>query len=142
MRKILFLLISVLVFHSCTLEDDIDEMFVGKTWYMTGAKFNGTEINSDVKNFYTYGREGYKLTFQSSTFIGEFSTGDKFSGKWNVDPKARTMYFIISEKPAKFTSFDHSIFAVLKDVKYYKGDSHTLELHSDKDNLIRFNHER
>ena len=47
-------IISILAFFtSCSNEDNIEEIFIGRTWYMNGATVNGLKLNSDIKNFYT-----------------------------------------------------------------------------------------
>ena len=54
-RKLIIapLLLSLLTLFSCNKEDDIETIFVGRTWYMNGATINGLKLNSDIKNFYT-----------------------------------------------------------------------------------------
>lgn len=145
MRKNIFILISLLTFlfiNSCTLQDDIDKMFVGRTWYMIGGRLNGTDLNSEVKGFYVNGSEGYKIAFQATTFTGELKKGIAFSGTWNVNSNTRAISLRIKEEPSTSELFDRNVYTVLKEVKYYEGDASYIILYADKENFIRLNHER
>ena len=74
MNKIItFLSTLIIVFASslfmtgCDNEDDIDELFIGKTWKITGATFNGVSINGDdIKELYAIPNT-YKISFSSKS---------------------------------------------------------------------------
>lgn len=127
---------------SCDTSDDIDLIFIGKTWYMMGGKLNGTELNSEVSNFYEQGSSGYQLSFQSDAFVGELTPGKKFSGTWKADGKTRDLSLKIKNEASLSSTFDHNIYAVLKDIKYYSGDSKVMTIYADKNNYLRLNFER
>ena len=52
-KNIFYIYFSLLALTACSNEDDIEEIFIGRTWYMNGATINGMKLNSDIKNFYT-----------------------------------------------------------------------------------------
>jgi len=131
-----------MLMSACVPEDDLDEIFVGKTWYMTGGRLNSQDLNKEVKGFYTYGTSAYYINFQSGSFTGTLTSGANFSGSWRAIAKSRTITFSFNGNTNTSLPFDHNVFAVLKNVQYYKGDSNYLELYADKDNYIRLSNER
>lgn len=141
--NILFILaVALFTFSSCLREDDINEIFVGKTWYMVGGELNGQALNTEVKSFYQEGAQAYNITFQANTFTGTLSSGSTFSGHWNVDAKSRRLSLIINKAANTSLTFDHNIYAVVKNINYYEGDSNVLILYQDRENFIRLNNER
>ena len=146
MRKafnILSLLLLVLTFSSCSLEDDLDEIFYGQTWYMNGATINGMKLNSDVKNFYTdTGTNAYYVSFSSNTFQGTLSAGVTFSGTWTADGKKHTIALTVTQKPNADTAFDKQIYNILSAVTSYESGAEFLLLKEDGDNQIFFGSSR
>jgi len=136
------LLISLVLFSSCSREDDIEEIFVGKTWYMVGGELNGQALNTEVKSFYDSGKTCYLINFQANTFTGTLSSGTTFSGRWNVNAKTRALSLTISNDANPSIPFDRNIYSVLKKISYYEGDSNILILYQDRENFIRLNNER
>ncbi|MDE5999961.1 MAG: hypothetical protein K2H04_07855, partial [Bacteroidaceae bacterium] len=68
--------LALLTCTACENEDDINEIFVGKTWYMNGGTIGGKKLNSDIRNFYTdSGTNAYYITFSSQTFKGMLTNG-------------------------------------------------------------------
>lgn len=146
MKKAIYIVLYLtldLLAVSCSLEDDINEIFVSKTWYMTGGRLNSQDLNKDVKNFYSdAGRNAYNIHFVEGKFTGTLSTGLNFEGRWNVNPKTQDLSLVFTKEPNVSETFDHNIYSVLKNIKYYEGDSNYLILYSDKNNFIRLNNER
>lgn len=143
MKKFLHLFIILalaLSVASCERKDDIDEIFVGKTWYMMSGTYNAQAL--DTKGFFTYATEGFQLNFQASNFSGVLSPGVSFSGTWSADGKNRNLSLRISQGASAGSTFDHNVYAVLKDINYYEGDSNYLILYKDKVNFIRFSTNR
>lgn len=136
--NILLLLIVTLTLTTCNREDDLDEIFVGKTWYMNGGKFNGKAMNTDVKNFYNQ-KNTYYITFKTeSTFQGMLNSGATFSGKWSADGKKHNIYMQFDSKPQISSDFDQQIYNVLKAVTSYDSGATFIFLKQDKDNMVMF----
>lgn len=128
---------------SCSQEDDLTEIFVGKTWYMLGGELNGSALNgANVSQFYNSGSSAYTIAFQTTTFTGTLSGGSTFSGTWTANGKTHSLSLNIKQSPSNLSTFDHDVFAVIKNLKYYEGDSQVLNLHEDKENFIRLNYTR
>lgn len=146
MKKYLHLFILLacaFLTSSCNLEDDINELFINKTWYITGGRLNSQDLNTEVKNFYTDAGKGiYNILFQENTFVGTMANGHTFSGKWSVNPKTRDLSLNITSEPAVDSPFERNVYVVLKGTKYYEGDSNYLILYTDKNNYIRLSNER
>lgn len=52
-KFILYLTLTLLAVASCKNEDDVEEIFTGKTWYMNGLVINGITSSEETKKFYT-----------------------------------------------------------------------------------------
>lgn len=147
-RNGIALLCSVLMivaglFSSCNDEDDIDEIFVGKTWYMNGATVNGLRLNSEVKNFYTEAGAGaYFITFSNGTFNGMMSAGDPFSGTWEANGKKQTITLKIKNSPNVSTTFDRQIFSIITKSSSYSSGADFIKLKQDKQNEVVFGNSR
>lgn len=141
--NIFSLLILTLTFASCSLEDDLDEIFYGKTWYMNGAVINGMKLNADIKNFYTdAGTNAYYITFSPGTFQGVLSSGATFSGTWTADGKKHHISLKVTNKPETDKSFDKQLFNILSSITSYENGAEFLQLKEDKDNIIFFGNTR
>lgn len=131
------------LFSSCNDEDDIEEIFIGKTWYMNGANVNGLRLNSEVKNFYTEANEGaYYITFSNGTFNGMMSAGDPFSGTWKADGKKQTITLEVKNAPNVSSTFDRQIFSIVKSSTSYSSGSDFMKLKADKQNEVFFGSSR
>ena len=139
---ILLLAATTLATVSCNREDDLDEIFVGKTWYMVGGCLNGQPLNTEVKNFYNYGESAYLLNFQSGTFSGTLSTGVQFSGTWRAVAKSRTITLTLTNGANCTIPFDRNVYTVIKGITYYKGDNQVLLIHADENNYLRLSNSR
>ena len=127
----------LLTLTACSREDDIEEIFTGKTWYMSGAKINGLELNSEVSNFYTNAGEGaYYITFSSSTFNGELSDGNTFAGTWSADGKHQTVSLRFTTLPNSDTTFDQQLRSILTSIRSYSSGAYFLQLKQDGSNII------
>ena len=141
MHKKLFPLLSLaltlLTLTACSREDDIEEIFTGKTWYMNGAIINGMRLNSDVTNFYTDAGEGaYYITFSGSTFNGELSDGNVFSGTWSANGKNQTITLQFTTSPNADTVFDQQLRSVLTSISNYSSGADFLQLKKDGHNVL------
>lgn len=142
MRKIqliLYLTTALLALTACSQEDDIDEIFVGKTWYMNGIVINGTTSSEETQNFYK-GTDAncYFITFSSDTFQGRLSSGVNFSGTWEADGKHQTIMLHLQQKPNPEFLFDKQLLNILASVKSYKSGAEFLHLNDNNQNTIRF----
>lgn len=139
-RKLIIapLLLSLLTLFSCNKEDDIETIFVGRTWYMNGATINGLKLNSDIKNFYTEaGDAAYYITFSQTTFRGALSRDVTFSGTWQADGKRQTITLNFTQNPSADSTFDKDLYHILSDITSYESGADFLTLKKDNSNLIR-----
>ncbi|MBQ6964495.1 MAG: DUF4847 family protein [Bacteroidaceae bacterium] len=129
----------LLTFTSCTREDDLNEIFIGKTWYMNGGIINGMKLNSEVKNFYTDGSQSaYYITFSQGTYHGALSSGFTFSGTWSADGKKHTINLYPSNNTSPEVTFDKQIYNILTSTTSYESGAEFLRLKKDGDNQIFF----
>ncbi len=142
MRKlqlILYMVTTLLALTACNKEDDIDEIFVGRTWYMNGIVINGTTSSEDTKNFYKEtGTNSYFITFSSNTFQGKLSSGVTFSGTWKADGKHQTITLNLQQKPNTDSLFDKQLINILSNVTTYISGADFMNLNDNNQNTIRF----
>lgn len=124
---------------SCSNEDDVDDIFVGRTWYITGATINGTSIDGDeLKELYA-NPDTYYLNFAVQTFSGRLVAGSTLSGSWTADGKNHTITLQVSQASNTDASVvSRNIYNVLRNAKTYSGDTHYIILYADKQNYVRF----
>ncbi|MCH5175559.1 MAG: DUF4847 family protein [Prevotellaceae bacterium] len=135
--KVSLVLSILLSFTSCTMEDDIEEIFVGKIWYMDGATINGMRLNSEIKNFYTeVGENAYYISFSTDTFQGVLSSGVTFAGKWSADGKKQTVQFEITTTPNTTSTFDKQIYNIISAPSSYSSGADFLHLSKDDNNML------
>lgn len=125
----------------CTTGDDIEEIFVGHTWYMTGAKINGQKLNTDVKIFYQV-KNTYFLSFANNNVECVLSASNNIRGTWLANGNRHEISLNLSQKLPSENNFDRSLYNILCQVKTYKGDSNVVTLYADKDNTITFSSQR
>ena len=142
MRKlqlILYMVTTLLALTACNKEDDIDEIFVGRTWYMNGIVINGVTSSEDTKNFYKEtGINSYFITFSSNTFQGKLSSGVSFSGTWQADGKHQTITLNLQQKPNTDSLFDKQLINILSNVTTYISGAEFMNLNDNNNNTIRF----
>lgn len=137
-QTILAITLTLFILSACNSEDDIDEIFVGRTWYMNGIVINGTTSSEETKNFYKdTDNNCYYITFSSNTFQGKLSSGVAFSGTWHANGKQQTITLHIKEKP-NVDYFDKQIFHILSSVTSYTSGADFMHLNDNHQNTIRF----
>lgn len=135
--NILLTLLMLFSFASCSQEDDIEEIFVGKTFYMDGATINRNRLNDEVKNFYTEAGEGaYYISFLSDTFHGALSSGVTFAGKWSANGKKQSIRFEVTNKPNTTSTFDKQIYNIISATTSYSSGADFIHLKKDEDNAL------
>lgn len=136
-KKLSFLLVLLASITACSNEDDIEDILVGRTWYMNGATINGMKLNSEIKNFYTdAGENAYFISFSAGTFTGVLSEGVHFSGTWSANGKKQTISMTVKKQPATQSTFDKQIYKIISSVTSYNSGADFLRLQEDKQNFI------
>lgn len=128
-----------LLFVSCSKEDDIDSIFNGRTWYITGASINGSSINGEeIKSIYSV-LDSYLIYFSSSnTFSGKLVSGSIIEGKWNADGKHQSIFLqFTKDDNVKSTTLSNNIYNILRNASSYNGDVNNLEIKQDGSNYVR-----
>ncbi len=136
LKYILTLIIPLLFLTSCSQEDDLDEIFNGKTWYMNGGMINGMKLNSEVKTFYSYGNDAYKVYFGAGVFQGSLSKGINFAGTWTANGKKQGITMTFTEKPSTSVPFDKQIANIIANATSYNSGAEFLEIRQDANNSI------
>ncbi len=133
----LLLLLPLAILTSCSNEDDINEIFVGRTFYFRSAKINGVQLNSDVKEFYQADNT-YCISFTSGTFSGTMAKDTHISGHWSADGSSNEfrMTFNNSEGINSSSELCQKLYNILKNATRYSGDSKIITIYKDNANSI------
>lgn len=138
LKLFILMLLSMASFTSCERKDDIEEIFIDKTWYMNGKTFNGIKSNDDVKHFYENDKNGYFIQFKDGTFTCALSHDIVLSGKWKADGKKQTIILSFDNIPSNLPTFDREVMEILKNGKSYKSGADYLSIKKDRSNYIMF----
>jgi len=136
-----FALLLSLSSVSCDNEDDISDIFVGRTWYVTGATVNGQSIDGDeLKEIYAQA-DSYRLTFTATAFSGCLVAGSALSGTWTADGKHHTLSIQIKDAAnVESSTVSRNIYYILRGASSYKGDVNELRIYKDTQNFVRLYH--
>lgn len=163
MKKITLLLTGILLIalipliSSCNNEDDVVEIFTGKTWKMSRLTDHGknppqfyqgiwkTE-NEKMRSMELLNKEGnFQVTFEGSEVNGEVNgtqvkiqgVGSTATGTWQANGKDNTVRIQI--KNVRGTETDplaKAFMAAIRKVFSYEGDINQLTLFYQEDNQI------
>lgn len=136
LTHLLYIILTILIFTSCRREDDIDEIFYGKTWYMTGIVINGITSPQDTRNFYQTDNT-YHITFSAGTFKGTLSSGVNISGTWTADGKHQTIH-LAPDAQSNLSQFDLQLYHILEEVTSYSSGAEFLHLADGNGNKVLF----
>lgn len=125
----------VLGLAGCKNEDDIEEIFVGKTWYITGGYVQGRPLAGDDLHTLCQSSQEYLVSFSQDTFTGVLS-GTTYAGKWEANGKKRSFRLEIRQEANPQSQLDRLIYSTMKNATRYEGDSNIIRLHADDGNYI------
>lgn len=135
------LLLFTLLFTACQNEDDVEDIFVGRTWYIVGATINGQQYDGDeLKELYAQA-DSYHLTFSINSFSGILVAGSSLNGQWSADGKHHTLTIQVKNaNNVEASTVSRNIYNVLRNVTTYSGDVNNLIIQQDSQNFIRLYH--
>lgn len=122
---------------ACSNEDDVNTIFLGKTWQITSATTEGETLNGEeIKELYS--QDGtYYIVFTASTFTGALVSGSSIAGKWWADGDShdlRLNFTTAQQVNASYVS--RTIYDILANSTAYTGDENTLTIKKDSKNYI------
>lgn len=133
------LFLALLLLSSCAKEDDVQAIFEGKTWYVTGAVINGQSIDGAEITALFASQETYLLRFSSTTFTGILASGSSLAGTWSADGKHQTLSLKIQQADqVNATTLSRNLYNILNSATSYSGDTHILYIKADNKNYIQF----
>lgn len=122
---------------ACTDEgDDIESIWSDKKLKITGCVYNGVQVNgNNAKEFYTH---PYFLEMSNGrTFKCVLNAGSVILGTWNADGKSKEIVFKITQNEGVGnTPLSRQAFEILKNARYYSGDSNVMKIHKDDGNFL------
>lgn len=154
MKSIIKYIFSFLVIPmflvSCNQEDDIYEIFASGTWrvnnYYTDCNWNnlaykpGNPVFTSVDDLKII--NSFTVIFEDDGTMRGNIDGGTFTAKWNADAKGRSFSITNISASVSLSGKNAEFINRLKNVKYYQGDSKTMQLApQDKTTYIQFNHQ-
>lgn len=138
--KFTLLCLLLPLFYGCNEEDDIDGIFIGKTWYVTNllkANSNNTLLEENDWNTLANNRSKYLISFSNETFHAQ--AGDyTFEGKWSVDGKKQAIHFIINDNIVGTDVISREFIKILKEASTYKGTYTYLRIYTEAKTSVLF----
>lgn len=141
---------------ACEQEDDVVDIFTGKTWYMTYIAVEGQnkmydfwQGNEDarIQSFKTITGDNYTLTFDGAdlgnsigggTFSGR-ATSASISGKWNANGENRELQLTIDKAGTDTDKYLGKAFIDgLKSAFKYGGDNKNLYIYYKEGQTVKF----
>lgn len=149
-KYIFSFLVIPLFLSSCNQEDDIYEIFASGTWrvnnYYTDCNWNnlaykpGNPVFTSVDDLKII--NSFTVIFEDDGTMRGNIDGGTFTAKWNADAKDRSFSITNISANVSLSGKNAEFINRLKNVKYYQGDSKTMQLApQDKTTYIQFNHQ-
>lgn len=149
-KYIFSFLVIPLFLVSCNQEDDIYEIFASGTWrvnnYYTDCNWNnlaykpGNPVFTSVDDLKII--NSFTVIFEDDGTMRGNIDGGTFTAKWNADAKDRSFSITNISASVSLSGKNAEFINRLKNVKYYQGDSKTMQLApQDKTTYIQFNHQ-
>lgn len=159
---LVFIVALLPVLGGCNEEDDIVEIFTGKTWKLSYIGAEGTHVqynfwgekgmNSDnpafTKSMGLLKEEGnFTLTFRGSELIGDTPGGSfqgkvtngSISGTWKANGKDQSLnIYITGNVPAEKDVLAKNFLTGLTNAFRYEGDSQSLLIYYHDGNSVKF----
>lgn len=131
------------LFTACSDEDDIDAIFMGRTWKLSRIMQNKSTsalTPEEQKKVSESAENCFIVSFSGDNFSGR-TLESSFTGTWTVDGKKHTISFNIKGgdgmNPAEIVS--QKMINILQYADKYKGDTRNLEIqHSGNSSYLLF----
>lgn len=149
-RQLLYILTVVLLSAAatgCTPENDIEGIFVGRTWKLSYfCTVDGDDWKHDVKPLMTQEEMKsvntagkYQITFHDGTFSG-IAYDTTFSGRWEAEGDSYDFKLTITESSGQEQDETGRKFLdSLKKARYYLGDYNSVKIfYDEKKNFLLF----
>lgn len=158
MKVYIQLLLAVLfvpVLSACEQEDDVIDIFTGKTWYMTYIAVEGQNTMYDfwqgneearIQSFNTIKGDNYTLIFDGAevngkaggTFTGK-ATSASVNGDWNANGDSRELKITVKNAGTDADKYLGKAFMDgLKNAKRYGGDNKNLYIYYEEGQTVKF----
>ena len=135
-------IVAIPLLVACSTDDDINEIFIGNRFKITGLTYNGQKTVKDVKEFYEVD-DTYWIAFSQSTVTGVLQSGMKIEGTWNADGSSRELSINLTSPKNADGSSDicSKVFSILKNATSYSGDKNVLRIKRDNSSYIELSSE-
>ncbi len=137
MKQIGIILSLCMLLAACSREDDVNEIFVGNRFKITGLTYNGQKTVKDVKEFYEV-NDTYWISFSQMTVTGVLQSGMVVEGTWSADGSNRQLTIHLTSPTNANGASDicNKVFNILKNATSYSGDSNVLRIKRDNSTYI------
>lgn len=155
----LLLVFSLLpILSGCNNEDDVVEIFTGKTWKLSRltdkdssdrfyqglwngdktAQNKSLSLLNNEENTFTLSFEGSEINGElMGTTVSGRGVNSSFSGTWSADGKSNSMTINIKSSGSESDVLAKAFIAGLQKVYKYEGDANSLTLFFDDNGITR-----
>ncbi|HJG76787.1 DUF4847 family protein [Phocaeicola barnesiae] len=133
--KLYTLLLATLFLGGCSQEDDIEEIFCSGQWSLVNffetKNWESTNSHGDtplITKPETSSKNWISITFNDDGSVKGVLTDGEFTARWQGDASTRTISITQVKTTVSPNGTSKEFIERLKQVKYYKGDSRTLQL--------------
>ena len=135
--KLSLLCLLLPLFVGCNEEDDIEGIFIERTWYVTSfldaegkpENINDQELANNPAN--------YRIVFTPETFNAQAGTY-VFSGRWTVDGKNQSIHFTMDSGTSGTSELSRALIDRLEKAVRYEGSYTYLRLYTEAGNSVLF----
>lgn len=125
------------IFPSCSRNDDLDALFIGRTLYMISGNISGQSIASRYPKAFYGSDNNYTISFSETTYTVKLSEDNIIQGEWSADNKSRKMTMQAKTTKIENSDFDKSLYnQILKRISSYSGDATFITIYADEANKL------
>ena len=128
------------LFAGCNNEDDINGIFIERTWYVTNlfeADGKTPALDEEQHKEILNNPGNYRIAFTPETFNAQ--AGDcVFSGQWSVDGKNQSIRFTMDTGTSGTDPISIMLIKVLEDAVRYEGSYTFLRIYTKEGTSVLF----
>ena len=130
-KSAIFATTLLLLFASCSNDDNITEIFREREWTLSLVKEGAVERYSNKK---------YKVQFADNSFDATMPGGATIHGKWEADggTKSFRCWDVRTEGSIKGDTIAEKMLQIFRDATSYDGDTNWLQIKQQKNVYMQF----
>lgn len=131
MKRIIYAITLLTTIASCSKEDDIDDIFVGRNWKLSYIQEGSIRRNSN---------KDYSILFQENTFEAMLPGGKNIKGNWRANGETREFNCanVKASGSLRGDTIAEKMLQILTKAQHYAGDENYLQIKEQHNVYIQF----